>query len=215
MNKIFLVIFLSLITNSCASQVIKLQKRFYTIYYDTSRCAPIYTTYLFTRRHIGGKNDRTGFSSDGALAIKYQLISKGYKKMPGYDKGHLAPNDDFKFTSLAQQQNMVFTNASPQISSFNRTVWKELENHVRNVCNINDSIKVITGVFQDTINTKSQIPSYFWKVLYFKDKSEYFIGENRRYDNAEHYRLMSVTEQHFIQMYTLYYRKYRNLPNFR
>jgi len=217
-NKLlFLVIFILflLLIGKCGFSQIKLQKKYYTIYYDTGRRAPIYTTYLFTRRHIGGKNDRTNFSSDAALATKYQLISKGYKGLIGYDKGHLAPNDDFKFSSLAQQQNMVFTNAAPQVYSFNRTVWRELENHVRNVCNLNDSVKVLTGIFPDTINTKSQVPTHFWKVLYYKNAAEYYIGENRKYDNIEHYSIMSVSEQHFTQLYILYYRKYKKLPNFR
>lgn len=50
----------------------------------------------------------------------------------GYDRGHLCASADRLFSQDANGQTFYLSNMSPQIGSFNRNDWEELETQVRN-----------------------------------------------------------------------------------
>lgn len=49
----------------------------------------------------------------------------------GYDRGHLAPSADFKWSKTALSESYYYSNMSPQLGDFNRFKWAELENWMR------------------------------------------------------------------------------------
>lgn len=49
----------------------------------------------------------------------------------GYDRGHLAPSADFKWSKTALSESYYYSNMSPQLADFNRFKWAELENWMR------------------------------------------------------------------------------------
>ena len=46
----------------------------------------------------------------------------------GYDRGHLAPSADFRWSKKALSESYFYSNMSPQLGDFNRYKWAELEN---------------------------------------------------------------------------------------
>ena len=70
-------------------------------------------------------------------------------------------------------------NISPQNPSFNRGIWKKLENHVRNIALEYDSVQVITGpiLSEDLSKIKDvSVPQFFFKILYlYKDNDKKII----------------------------------------
>jgi endonuclease G len=48
-------------------------------------------------------------------------------KGSGYDRGHLAPAGDMKWSSTAMSESFYMSNMSPQKPGFNRGIWKKLE----------------------------------------------------------------------------------------
>jgi endonuclease G len=91
----------------------------------------------------------------------------------GYDRGHLKPAGDEKCDSLQMVETYYMSNISPQNPSFNRGIWKKLENYTRKVAFESDSVVVITGpiladnltIIPDKKNNVS-IPEFFFKILY-------------------------------------------------
>jgi len=90
----------------------------------------------------------------------------------GYDRGHLAPSADFRWSKRALSESYFYSNMSPQKPHFNRGKWAQLEDFLRQyVINTGHSIFVVTGgVLSDTIkrtigvNKKIKVPPYFYKL---------------------------------------------------
>ncbi|MEO6682393.1 MAG: DNA/RNA non-specific endonuclease [Ginsengibacter sp.] len=91
----------------------------------------------------------------------------------GYDRGHLAPSADFRWSQKALSESYYYSNISPQIPEFNREGWSELENAIRFYIfrNPKTQVYVITGpILHDSLKSierslnKVSIPDYFWKI---------------------------------------------------
>ena len=49
----------------------------------------------------------------------------------GFDRGHMAPSADFRWSEIALSESYFYSNMSPQLGGFNREKWAELENSLR------------------------------------------------------------------------------------
>jgi|TARA_B110000240_G_C13481767_1_gene445637 endonuclease G len=90
----------------------------------------------------------------------------------GFDRVHLVPLVDMSFNSTAIQESNYHTNTTPQRTSFNRGIWRELEQKVREWTIKYDSLIIITGCFfQDSLNYeetkigKVSIPAFYYKII--------------------------------------------------
>jgi endonuclease G len=101
---------------------------------------------------------------------------RNYKRS-GYDKGHLCPAGDRKFSKKAFDETFYTSNISPQRHDFNEGVWNRLEQKVRYWATKYDGIYVITGgVFSKDMKTIGNedvaVPKSFYKVLLDTSRSE-------------------------------------------
>ncbi len=91
----------------------------------------------------------------------------------GYDRGHLAPAGDFKFSQRLTQQSFYMSNVSPQAPQFNRGVWKELEDQVRSWARRDRGLYVVTGPVLKpglpTIGKRNEVavPEQYYKVILY------------------------------------------------
>jgi len=93
----------------------------------------------------------------------------------GYDRGHLAPSADFRWSQTALSESYFYSNMSPQRPELNREKWAELENLLRDyVIQYKDEIYVITGpVLNDSLpamqnegrENEVSIPEMYYKVM--------------------------------------------------
>lgn len=102
---------------------------------------------------------------------------KNYRKS-GYDKGHLCPAGDRKYSKSAFDETFYTSNISPQLHDFNEGVWNRLEQKVRYWAGKYDGIYVVTGGILDenlpTIGYEDvTVPNYFYKVLLDYQNGEY------------------------------------------
>ncbi len=91
----------------------------------------------------------------------------------GYDRGHLAPSADFRWSGQALSESYFYSNMSPQLPEFNREIWADLENTLRAYMYAHPDVElmVVTGPLLEkdlpkierSVNGLS-IPSAFWKV---------------------------------------------------
>jgi endonuclease G, mitochondrial len=108
----------------------------------------------------------------------------------GYDRGHLAPSADFRWSKTALSESYFYSNMAPQLPDLNREKWAELENTIREYVIENKmQVYVVTGgVLNDSLprmlnkgreNTVS-IPSFFYKVILdnFNHRSIGFVMPN-------------------------------------
>ncbi len=124
---------------------------------------------------------KTGSAVEADYFLKEKLSDGKYKYDGfGYDRGHLAPSADFKWSKKALSESYFYSNMSPQVGDFNRKKWAELESLLRGyvVNNPTVNLYVITGpvlkrnlpVIERGVN-KVSIPEQFFKVaLDFENK---------------------------------------------
>lgn len=92
----------------------------------------------------------------------------------GYDRGHLAPSADFRWSKTALSESYYYSNMSPQLAAFNRGAWGELEDAIRGYLyrNTNTALYVVTGpVLTPDLpvvpraKNKVAVPRQYWKVV--------------------------------------------------
>jgi endonuclease G len=90
----------------------------------------------------------------------------------GYDRGHLAPSADFRWSQQALSESYFYSNMTPQHPDFNRAAWAELESYIREYAIENKvDLYVVTGpVLNDDLPKVEQsingmsLPEYHYKV---------------------------------------------------
>lgn len=174
---------------STDSQIIN--HTYYTLSYSEQHEQAEWVIYKLTNaRLVTGQLKRTNnFRSDQNVETKSAELLD-YKNF-GFDRGHLVPAGDMKFSYEAMSESFLLSNISPQRPGFNRGIWKNLENQIRFWAQTYDSVFIVTaGVLNDSlpkigINSVS-VPSHFYKIvlrLYNDDiASICFVLPNERSD---------------------------------
>lgn len=102
----------------------------------------------------------------------------------GFDRGHLAPSADFRWSQRALSESYLYSNMSPQVADFNRGGWGDLEDAVRGYIyrNPTSQLYVVTGpILRPGLPViergphKVAIPEYYFKVVMDK-KNNRAIG---------------------------------------
>ncbi len=116
---------------------------------------------------------KTGSAVEADYFLKYLQPDNTYKYEGfGYDRGHLAPSADFRWSEKALSESYFYSNMSPQLGDFNREKWAELENMLRTYVFQNGvSLFIVTGpvlsddlpVIEKGVN-KVSIPKMFFKI---------------------------------------------------
>lgn len=143
----------------------------YVLQYSEPDEQPRWVMYLLTRNrlrdcHIKRKNN---FKEDPEVNTG-SALPMDYSKS-GYDKGHLCPAADMEWSENTMEESFYMSNMSPQVPSFNRGIWKELEEKVRDWALNNDSLVIITGpVLQGNLQSigrknKVSVPLFYYKVI--------------------------------------------------
>ena len=159
---------------STTGQVVKHQ--YYTLSYSEKHEQAEWVAYYLTAEQIKRhKFKRPYFILDKRVKTK----SADYKdyKNSGYDKGHLCPAGDRKFSKKAHDATFLMSNVSPQKHDFNSGVWNRLEQKTRYWATKYKGIYVVTGgVLEDKLPTigsnKVAVPKQFYKIILDYTKPE-------------------------------------------
>lgn len=137
-----------------------------------------WVAYPLLPEEINGDTDREGssFRPDPAVSTGSALPSDYTRS--GYDRGHLAPAGDFKFSRRMMQETFFMSNISPQAPPFNRGIWKQLEELTRRWALRDNGLYVVTGPVLKpglpTIGriTEVSVPAQFYKVVLYCNKPD-------------------------------------------
>jgi endonuclease G len=148
----------------------------YTLSYNEKYEQAEWVAYHLMKNQLKGSNFQRPFFIEDPKVKTQSADWRNYKKS-GYDKGHLCPAADMKFSKNAFNDTFYTSNISPQLHSFNDGVWNRLEQKVRYWTSKYNDLYVITGgVLQNGLKTIGKenvaIPNYFYKVLVYKSGSK-------------------------------------------
>ena len=131
----------------------------------------LWVAYRMTRDEVQATIvDRKGAKFYADCEVAGCAILADYKGS-GYDRGHLAPAGDMKFSAKAMMESFSLANASPQVKSCNCGIWHRLETKMRQFAIREASLFVVTGPVFDKEEAvsigvgKVSVPKAFYKVV--------------------------------------------------
>ena len=141
----------------------------YTVSYNKDLKLPNWVSYELTRQETKGKEKRSNRFIADPLAIGTIATNADYTRS-GYDKGHMAPAADMKWSPKAMKESFYFSNMCPQHPPLNRRGWKNLEEKIRDWAIADSAVIVICGPIIEreskTIGkNKVAVPQQFFKVV--------------------------------------------------
>jgi len=171
--------------------------------YNHATLVPNWVAYELTAYEVDGTYSATSnFSRDPNL--KGSQASREDYSCSGWDKGHMVPKADLKWSEQAWWESHYFTNICPQNHQLNGGPWNSLERQVRRWAKLYGCIYVVVGpIFTDcaygTIGAAEvQIPDAFFKALLAPDGDGYkaiaFVMANNDLPHSIRQCAMSVDQ---------------------
>jgi endonuclease G len=162
----------------------------YTVSYNPDYKIANWVAYELTAQEAGSNEARRSdrFVPDPLVDERETATGDDYAHS-GYDRGHLAPAGDMKWSDKAMQESFYYTNICPQDKGLNTGIWNSLEMQCRKWAGKHGTLLIVTGpVIKDNLErlgcNEVGIPQYFYKVVCIpgdKPKGIGFLFENRSY----------------------------------
>lgn len=166
LSRVLILVF-SLISSICTAQLSYdtiIDRGIYKSYFNRKIKQPIAVVYKLY--HGGGEASRNNdhFVNDSLVST---LKNKDYAKS-GYDKGHLAPAEDFAYSDSLQAITFRYYNCVPQTPKLNRGKWKKYEAEARHLSQ-NDTVTIVCyNYFKTGSANRLTIPAICYKAVFDK-----------------------------------------------
>ena len=105
-----------------------LRRKAYVLSFNTETLLPNWVAWRLTAEAVDGhvKRESVSFHEDFNVAPRYRVIPSDYSRS-GYDRGHMCPAGDNKWSFQAMEESFLMTNICPQLHSLNAGDWNNLE----------------------------------------------------------------------------------------
>ena len=147
-----------------------LRKTHLVISYNKQDKIPNYVAYELTKDMTIGdanRNKENTFYIDENVPKSYRAYTTNYTNS-GYDRGHMSPAADWKYSQDAMHESFVMSNICPQTPRLNRYDWEQVEEIERYMTHFCDTLYVINGTICNTskyIKNHVRVPDMFFKTL--------------------------------------------------
>lgn len=148
----------------------------YTVSYNHNWHLPNWVAYELTPSEVCGEYSRTDKFLPDPFVEGDPVVTQDYSGS-GYDRGHMAPAADMKWSEQAMKESFYMTNMCPQNHNNNAGDWKDLEELVRDIARKYGNTYICVGpIVSDASVTigktrKIVVPQAFYKVL-LRQKSD-------------------------------------------
>lgn len=148
-------------------QIIK--HTYYTLSYNEKYEQANWVAHKLTKEMTQGNTKRKDNFREDKKVKTGSASLKDYKKS-GYDRGHLLPAADMKFSNEAMSETFFMSNMSPQHKDLNRGIWKKLEEQVRDWVEIENELYIVTGPIFGERNKRIgenevAVPPFYYKAI--------------------------------------------------
>jgi endonuclease G len=167
--------------NDRPEQILKRQG--YTTSYNSSTKNPNWVAWHLTKSHTYGSFQRSSevFTED-AEAQGGRATNNDYYNSR-FDRGHMCPAGDNKWSQQAMTESFLFTNVCPQNHGLNKYEWNDLEILCRDWAREYGAVDIVCGPIyekggeQKTIGrNKVWVPDAFFKVVLCRQGNPKAIG---------------------------------------
>ena len=102
----------------------------YKVSYNQTWCIPNWVAYELTKIEVEGQFPRRGSFCPDPYVKGYSAETSDYSNS-GYDRGHMAPAADMKWSEKVMLESFYLTNICPQNKNLNSGLWLALEERAR------------------------------------------------------------------------------------
>ncbi len=132
--------------------------------------------YKLKKKHLTYDDRKRPYFIEDPKVKSKSADWRNYKNS-GYDRGHLCPAGDRRFSEYAYNETFYTSNISPQKKDFNAGVWNRLEQQVRQWCKRYGDLYIITGgVLEDGLEEIGEedvdVPNFFYKIVFRKKQDK-------------------------------------------
>lgn len=147
----------------------------FVVNYNPQWLLPGWVAYELTAEEVDGEVPRAkGFGMDPNYHGR-QAMREDYSNT-GWDKGHMAPAADMKWSQTAMNESFYLTNVCPQDPALNGSDWHALERQVRVWAQQHGRVWVVCGpyVTDNAFGTIGErrvvVPDGFFKAMLRRDE---------------------------------------------
>lgn len=148
-----------------------LKRTGYVASYNKTTLLPNWVAWHLTAERTEGSAKRSGvdFAEDTEVPEPRATDWDYYNS--GYDRGHMCPAADNKWSKKAMEESFLFTNMCPQNGNLNRGDWNEMEMACRKWAKKYGDLYIVCGpiLYKGKHNTigknKVVVPEAFFKVV--------------------------------------------------
>ena len=161
----------------------------YTTSYNAENKIPNWVAWRLTSNHVKGRYGRDFMEFHEDMDVKAPRAEDGDYYTSGYDRGHMCPSGDNKWSNEAQEQSFLFTNICPQRHGLNAGAWNDVEMQCREWAKRYGTLYIVCGpvLYQQEHRAIGRhrvvVPEAFFKVILRKENANYkaigFVYENR------------------------------------
>lgn len=150
----------------------------YTLSYNHQTLTPNWVAYELTSEEANGQVPRNNCYAEDPDIKGRQATLDDYRGS-GWDRGHLAPAADMKWSQQAMDESFFLSNMCPQNQTFNGGSWETTEKMARRIAKQYGKVYVVCGpVYTDnqfgTIGpNKVAIPDAFFKAFLIEVNGTY------------------------------------------
>ena len=133
----------------------------YTASYNHTTLCPDWVAWELTAEEADGQFDgQYSFSRDPD--VQFPKASREDYSNSGWDKGHMAPRADMKWSRKALEESYYFTNICPQDHDMNSGAWRKIEELTRRLARRYGSVYVVCGPVYDGDEPRRIGPACVW-----------------------------------------------------
>ena len=127
------------------TQSLLLKRKAYTVSFNKMTNQPDWVAWCLTDDELSGKVSRSkDFYEDPDLPLMHRVVSEDYKGC-GYDRGHMAPAADMKFSARAMRECFYMSNICPQNHELNAGGWEKVERACRRWAEKYKKVYIVCG----------------------------------------------------------------------
>ncbi len=148
-----------------------LQREGYTVSYNATTMQPNWVAWQLTESRTEGTAKRGDYPFTADEEVDEPRVDTYDYRSSGYDRGHMCPAGDNKWSAKAMEQSFLMTNICPQAPSLNRGDWNEMEIACRKWAKREGTLYVVCGpIFYRSAHKrigahKVPVPEAFFKVV--------------------------------------------------
>lgn len=148
-----------------------IRHKYYALLYDTRHNTPAWVTWRLTAAHTRGDQQRSQkFWADPLIPRPYRVDFYDYRAE--WDRGHMCPAGDNKWSQQAMYECFYMSNMCPQDHILNTESWEKLESACRRWAQSEGAIYIVCGPVYKNVrhlqigqSHKVDVPEGFFKAV--------------------------------------------------